>query len=105
MNKNFTRTISCSTKRVRLGRIKVFALLILLQLVVSVAYAQSVKVTGTVTDSKGDPLPGVSVKVKGTAVGVSTANNGSYTLNAPNAGSVLVFSYIGYLKQEHVVGA
>lgn len=68
-------------------------------------YAQTIKVSGTVTDAKGDPLPGVSVKIKGTAIGVSTANNGNYTINVADAASVLVFSYIGYIKQELTVGA
>ncbi|MBE9599068.1 TonB-dependent receptor [Pedobacter sp. MC2016-24] len=70
----------------------------------SVTYAQLIKVTGTVTDSKGEPLPGVSVKVKGTAIGGSTSGEGKYTISVPSATSVLVFSYIGFVKQEEIVG-
>lgn len=57
-------------------------------------------VTGKVTDEKGLPLPGVSVKVKGSPVGAMTDQNGKFTLSAPSASSTLVFSYIGFITQE-----
>ncbi|MGX5818939.1 TonB-dependent receptor [Chitinophaga lutea] len=57
------------------------------------------KVTGRVTDAKGGTLIGVSVKVKGGSTGTVTDVNGRFTLDAP-AGSVLVFSYMGYTQQE-----
>ncbi|WEK18903.1 MAG: TonB-dependent receptor [Candidatus Pedobacter colombiensis] len=76
----------------------------MLQFVGSIVYAQTIKVTGTVTDAKGESLPGVSVKVKGTAIGSTTSADGKYTVNVLDATSVLVFSYIGYIKQEEVVG-
>ncbi|MGY0035073.1 carboxypeptidase-like regulatory domain-containing protein [Pedobacter sp. NJ-S-72] len=52
--------------------------------------------TGKVTDkSDGSPLPGVTIKVQGSAAGTSTNSNGEYALKvAENA--ILVFSYIGY---------
>jgi hypothetical protein len=62
-----------------------------------VAPPQEIK--GTVTDSKGVPLPGVSVKLKKTNIGASTDINGNYTLNIPDAG-ILEFTYIGFLTQE-----
>ena len=59
------------------------------------ALAQSSKITGTVTDSNGEPLIGVNVVVKGTAGGTITDFNGAYALEAaPNA--TLVFKYVGY---------
>ncbi|WP_339659309.1 TonB-dependent receptor [uncultured Polaribacter sp.] len=59
------------------------------------------KVTGKVTEdaSKG-ALPGVSVQVKGTSTGTSTDFDGVYTITVPKTGAILVFSYIGYAKQE-----
>ncbi|MES2872324.1 MAG: TonB-dependent receptor [Bacteroidota bacterium] len=60
----------------------------------------AIVVTGKVTDPAGQPLIGVSVKVKGTNIGASTDANGQYTLNAPEGNSTLVFTYIGYLTQE-----
>jgi TonB-linked SusC/RagA family outer membrane protein len=62
-----------------------------------VAPPQEIK--GKVTDSKGVPLPGVSVKLKKTNIGASTDINGNYTLNIPDAGT-LEFTYIGFLTQE-----
>lgn len=58
------------------------------------------KVQGTVTDDKGQPLPGVTVKVKGTAVGVITDVNGKYTLDNVDGNGTLVFSFIGYNTLE-----
>lgn len=64
------------------------------------ARAQSVKVSGRVTDGPGgDGLPGVSVTVKGTQFGTITDSNGSYALDADN-NATLVFSFIGYATQE-----
>lgn len=67
---------------------------------VTYVQAQSVRITGTVTSSDdGTPLPGVSVVVKGTAVGVATNVDGRYDLAAPADAKQLVFSYIGYEAQ------
>ena len=57
------------------------------------------KVQGTVSDAKG-PLPGVSVKVKGSSIGTVTDVNGKYSLNAPDGNATLVFSFVGYTTQE-----
>jgi TonB-linked SusC/RagA family outer membrane protein len=56
-------------------------------------------VEGIVTDSKGAPLPGVSIKVKGANTGTVTDAQGHYKLDAP-ADAVLVISYIGFQAQE-----
>ena len=59
------------------------------------------RITGKVTDEKGETLPGVSVSLKGTSTGVVTDIKGNFSLNVPNATSgTLVFSYIGYTSQE-----
>lgn len=50
------------------------------------------------------PLPGVSVVVKGTSTGTSTDGNGAFDISVPNASSVLVFSFVGYTSQEITVG-
>lgn len=60
---------------------------------------QAKKVTGTVTDAKGEPLLGVNVVVKGTTNGTITDLDGKYSLEVePN--SILVVSYIGYVSQQ-----
>lgn len=64
----------------------------------------AIRVTGTVTSSDGkQPIPGVNVLLKGTSTGTSTDKNGAYSLEVPDAGAVLVFSYLGYLNQEIAV--
>ncbi|NUO03248.1 MAG: TonB-dependent receptor plug domain-containing protein, partial [Saprospiraceae bacterium] len=61
-------------------------------------YAQSL-CTGTVSDSDGNPMIGVSVYEKGTTRGTVTDVNGSYSLEC-SADAILVFSYVGYATQE-----
>ena len=64
------------------------------------AAAQGILVSGTVSDAKGDALPGVSVTVKGTTKGVMTDAQGAYRLNQVNPDGVLVFSFVGMQTQE-----
>ncbi|QHT71472.1 TonB-dependent receptor [Rhodocytophaga rosea] len=58
------------------------------------------QVTGKVTDSKGEPLPGVNVLVKNTTIGSVTTQDGNYSVSVPPENTILVFSYIGYITQE-----
>jgi len=60
---------------------------------------QDIKVTGKVTGDAGEPLANVSVSVKGTSRGTTTDNTGTFTLLAPEDGT-LVVSNIGYVTQE-----
>ncbi|MBB5635886.1 TonB-linked SusC/RagA family outer membrane protein [Pedobacter cryoconitis] len=62
------------------------------------------QVKGTVRDATGTTLPGVSVQVKGTKLVTQTNASGQYGI-AAKAGDILVFSYIGYDKQEITVGS
>ncbi|MCU0443282.1 MAG: TonB-dependent receptor [Microscillaceae bacterium] len=62
-------------------------------------------ISGTVKDSKGEPIPGVAVIVKNTMVGTTTDINGKYTLNVPEGSNVLIFSSVGYLTQEITLDA
>jgi TonB-dependent starch-binding outer membrane protein SusC len=65
-----------------------------------------VKVTGVVTDENGKPLPGVTVLIKGTSIGTSTDNNGSFEIELQeNNVKVLVFSFVGMENQEINVSA
>ena len=61
-------------------------------------------VTGKVVDEFNDGLPGVSILMKGTTTGVVTSIEGTYTINVPNEQSTLVFSFIGFVSKEEVVG-
>jgi len=62
--------------------------------------ATPVDVTGKVVDESGLPMAGVTVSIKGTAVATQTAADGSFTINAPKANSVLVFTNVGYERTE-----
>ncbi len=70
------------------------------------AFSQQQKsVSGKVTDSSGSPLPGVSVVVKGTTVGVITDANGSYSLPNVPENAIVQFSFVGMKGIEVVVGS
>ena len=75
------------------------ALFLLICLPFSLAQAQTVKVTGKVTDNLNEPMIGVSIVEKGTTNGCITDIDGNYTLNV-NQGATIIFSYIGYVTQE-----
>jgi TonB-linked SusC/RagA family outer membrane protein len=61
--------------------------------------AANVPVSGRVTDSKGEGVPGVTVLVRGTTIGATTDATGAFSLSAPE-GSTLVFSSVGFTAQE-----
>jgi TonB-linked SusC/RagA family outer membrane protein len=64
--------------------------------------AQNLNVSGTVLDSKSEPVAGASVVVKGTSVGAMTDANGGYTISAP-ADATLVFSFLGLATKEEAI--
>jgi len=66
------------------------------------AWAQT-QVGGTILDGKGDPIPGVTVLVKGTTNGAITDEKGAFSISAKKT-DVLLISYIGYEDQTIVVG-
>jgi TonB-linked SusC/RagA family outer membrane protein len=78
-------------------------LMAVLLLLVHLTRAQDVPVKGIVKDNQGNPLPGVSVVVKNTTRGTTTSQEGAYTIQA-GANDILVFSFLGYSKQETQVG-
>ena len=57
-------------------------------------------VTGAVTDQSGQPLPGVTVIVKGTTIGTVTNADGNFTLAIPQGVETLQFSFVGMRTQE-----
>lgn len=70
----------------------------------SFADQQQRSVSGKVTDTSGNPLPGVSVVLKGTTSGTITDANGRYTLGNIPGNAVLVFSFVGMKAQEITIG-
>ena len=90
-----------------MGKIKKYSLiqraallaLLFVCLVPLSSLAQTIQLTGTVTDTKGETLIGASVLEKGTTNGCITDIDGNFTLTvAPNA--TMVISYVGYVPQE-----
>ncbi len=77
-----------------------FLLILLIGIIVSVE-AQTRRISGTVTESNGEPIPGATVLVKNTQIGTLTDTDGNYSLDVPSGNNVLVFSFVG-LKTEEV---
>ncbi len=61
-------------------------------------------VTGTVVDDSGEPLPGVSIILKGTNIGTSSDSNGRYALTLASGNGILQFSFIGFSLREEQIG-
>ena len=102
MVKLFTPNFLKATK----PKSRLLLLLLMFLIQISTSYGQgTIKVNGTITDAKGETLVGVSVSIKGTTAGTTTDANGKFSLTAPNEQAILVFNYIGYVKQELVVGS
>ncbi|WP_207509628.1 SusC/RagA family TonB-linked outer membrane protein [Telluribacter humicola] len=81
-----------------------WAVLMLLVLSSVLAQAQERRVTGKITTSDNQGLPGANVQVKGTTVGTVTDADGQFTVAVRGNDAVLVISSIGYVKKEVPVG-
>ena len=68
------------------------------------AEIKQLTVKGTVKDQSGEAIPGVSIKVKGTAIGVLADLQGRYTIKVPGPQAILEFTYVGFRKKEEIVG-
>lgn len=67
-------------------------------------YFQNKIISGTVSNNNDEPLAGVTVQVKGTAVSTVTTGNGSFSIDVPAGATTLVFSYVGMESQEVTIG-
>jgi TonB-dependent starch-binding outer membrane protein SusC len=76
------------------------SVMLLLAVIGFAAFAAAQTVTGTVTDSKGEPISGISVIIKGTTKGTSTNAQGVYTLSGVSDGATLVFTGTGFTAQQ-----
>ena len=80
-------------------------ILIIFIWVISVSvFAQTQNITGKITDSGGEPLPGVTIIIKGTTRGALTNFDGNYELPNVSGESILVFTYVGMTTQEIPIG-
>jgi TonB-linked SusC/RagA family outer membrane protein len=78
--------------------------LLFVMLACSQAFTQGLRVTGTVTGSTGETLPGVNIVVKGTTNGAMTDTEGRYVLENVSSSAIIQFSFIGYRTQEIPAG-
>ncbi len=83
---------------------KMYVLLLLAMFMSSALLAQQT-ISGTVTDADNIPLIGVSVSVKGTAIGTATDIDGKYSLKVPEGSTTLDFSYVGFSSIEQPISA
>src|ERR1035437_2624288 len=81
---------------------RILLTLIVVLLVCGNVFAQNLPVRGIVLDNNNEPLPGVSVLIKGTEKGSLTGVGGRFTISV-DKGQTLVFKSIGYISQELVV--
>lgn len=66
---------------------------------------QQITISGSITDGvTGEPLPGASIIVRGTTIGTIADVNGNYSLNVRSRDDIVVFSFIGYITQNVLVG-
>jgi TonB-linked SusC/RagA family outer membrane protein len=84
---------------------KIVSLLLFMALGTMTLMGQAREITGKVVNAdNGEPLPGVSVAVKGTSIGTITSVDGRYAIQVPSDAQVLVFSFVGLLSQELEIG-
>jgi TonB-dependent starch-binding outer membrane protein SusC len=102
MKKNRVLTIKKHRHMKKVSFSKIVALL-LFCLLQTVVFAQERQIAGKVSDAGGFGLPGVSIQIKGTTMGTITDMDGNFSLSAASD-AVLIFSFVGYISQEIVVG-
>lgn len=90
------------TQKKHFGKISLVLLSLLLTTVS--AFAQGRTITGTVIDDENEPLVGITIAVKNSTTGTTTDIDGKYSISVQGDHSVLVFSYLGFAKQEIQVG-
>lgn len=88
----------------RLQLMKTKLLFIFFILFSTFAFSQNYVVKGKVADENGEPLPGVSISIKGTTTGTATNVDGTYSINAEKS-QVLRFSFLGYGVKEITVSS
>jgi TonB-linked SusC/RagA family outer membrane protein len=66
--------------------------------------AQTKTITGRVTDESGNPIPNASITIKGTSLGTTSKDDGTYSITIPANAKVLTISAIGLAEQEIPIG-
>src|SRR5690606_742516 len=66
-------------------------------------FAQQQQITGRIAGAEGEPLPGVTVRVKGSTTTTTSDAKGNFSINAVKASDILIFSYLGFQTVEEMV--
>jgi Ca-activated chloride channel homolog len=85
--------------------LSIFGIMILAAIMI--AFTDSKTITGRVTDKQGQPVPGITVRIKGTANSSSvvlTDMNGKYSITVDQKSKILIFSGLGYTTVEEQIG-
>lgn len=90
-----------NNKKLSVVRIEITRLFLFLLIIVqsTSAYAQS-KISGKISNEKGEALKDVNIKLKGTSLATISDRNGLFELTVPNSNQTLEFSYTGFLSQQ-----
>lgn len=96
----FHTTTKETIHRMKINSRFVTSLLLFLLFSALVSAQKLTEIKGKVVDSSGNPLIGVNVMVKGTAIGTVTNNDGNFAIKSLKEGSILSISYLGYTTQE-----
>ncbi len=102
MNNIFTERV-CAANALLKKPFFIILLFSVLLLSYQASFGQANKIQGTVYNENGNPLPDVSVKIKGTSSGTISDQNGRFAIDAKK-GAVLIFSFVGYQNQQVTVG-
>lgn len=86
------------------SKVKLWQKLLLFCMLFLVTQQLFSQVRGKVSDSSGDPIPGVTIIVKGTTIGTITDNKGQFQISVPVKSKILVFSFVGMKTQEVNIG-
>ncbi|HWZ14599.1 MAG TPA: DUF4139 domain-containing protein [Mucilaginibacter sp.] len=104
--KNIKLTLSTGNPTVSGSKPELSPYYLNLGMVYSNQFYKITQVSGRVVAREdGQPLPGVSINVKGTSIGTQTNMNGEYSLQVPAGNPTLMFRFIGYEAQEKVVSS
>src|SRR4030095_3228940 len=100
MKKNYV--VSFSARNINCCQILLLTFIFIL--LSSNLFAQDpIRVAGTVRDSKGAGIAGISVMIKGTSSGTVTDTTGAYSINVPSPQSVLVFTGVGFIERSETI--
>ena len=93
----------CCVLRPARGKMCWIIILLFLSFSSGQLFGQSIRVAGVVRDTKGVPVPGANILVKGTSIGTTTDSSGRFAIDVASRQSVLVFSSVGFVEKEEKI--